>query len=73
MTLNLPDAVRVENALELGLHLLEELLPQEVEVRRGLKATTAATAATSSAATTPTTATTATSRVSVPGSAIRTI
>ena len=65
--LNLTQAVRVEDALELGLHLLEELLPQEVEVRSGTTATTATTAASSAS-----TATAATSRVNIPGSAIRT-
>ena len=53
LTLKLPEAVRVENALELGLHLLEELLPEDVEV--GCTQPLAATAATATSTSAPST------------------
>ena len=63
LTLALTQAVRVEDAMELGLHLLEELLPKSVEVGCGLSASTTPTPATR--------ATSASTSTTSPGIAIR--
>ena len=69
--MTLDETVRVEKPLEVGVHLLQELLPQEVDVGLLLACTgtgTATTPATSASA--ATTAATATTCV-VPGMSIR--
>ena len=62
--MTLDETVRVEKPLEVGVHLLEELLPKEVDVGlllpstgTGTTGTATTTASTSSAATTATTTT----------------